>query len=228
MGKHKYWLLTLIIVSVVLFPWPAGSLLRKQRIIYSPLPVPPPSVQKGSFLDKEAYRAAFQYYRKNLSQFRNRRYITVIDYTKPSTSRRFFLVEVRTGKVQSFTVTHGKKSGWVYAKRFSNNHESFQSPRGFFRTGDKYCGKYGPSLEMHGLEKGVNDNAYSRRIVIHGADYANPRSIIINWGRLGRSLGCPALPREIAEQVIDKIKNGSLLYVHTREQGSSQRYVRQE
>lgn len=220
MKKCKRSLLMLIIVCAVLMTAPAEPLGRRQDSLCNAPPAPAPVTGKGCSLNQEAYQRAWKYFWENLPQFQNRRYISIIDYTKPSTRLRFFLIEVGTGNVQSFTVSHGRKSGWRHATRFSNRHESNRSPRGFFRTGDKYWGKYGPSLEMHGLEKGVNDNAYRRRIVLHGADYANPCSIVINKGRLGRSLGCPALPREVAEQVIDRIKDGSLLYVHAPEQES--------
>lgn len=218
MGKLHYWLLlSLTALAGILLPSPDNLPWQKSGPILRPLP-PPPSARDIKGSANEAYRKALQYLREHRSQFGNRRYITVIDYTRPSTSRRFFVIDTATGNIQSFPVTHGKNSGWLYATRFSNDPESFQSSRGFFRTGGKYYGKYGPSLEIHGLEKGINDNAFERRIVIHGADYANPRTIAANRGRLGRSLGCPALPREVAEMVIDKIKNGSLLYVHTAEQ----------
>lgn len=223
MKKWKCSLLMLLIVCAVLMSATAHAepLGRSRDTLCDLPPAPAPVTGKGCSLNQEAYHRAWKYFWENQSQFQNQRYITVIDYTKPSTNLRFFLIEVGTGNVQSFTVSHGRKSGWRYATRFSNSHASHRSSRGFFRTGDKYWGKYGPSLEMHGLEKGVNDKAYSRRIVLHGADYANPCSIVINRGRLGRSLGCPALPREVAEQVIDRIKDGSLLYVHAPEQRST-------
>jgi hypothetical protein len=153
----------------------------------------------------------------NRHLFKNKRYITVIDYTKPSTSRRLFLIDFQTGEVQKFLVSHGKNSGWLYATRFSNRPGSFESPLGFFRTGNKYHGSHGPCLELQGLQKGLNDNSGNRGIVMHGAHYAGPQAIATNHacgsGRLGRSLGCPSIPMEAAESVIDKIKGGSLLYI---------------
>jgi hypothetical protein len=127
--------------------------------------------------------------------------------------------------VQRFLVSHGKNSGWLYATRFSNRPESHQSPLGFFRTGRKYYGGHGPSLELSGLQKGINDNTVCRRIVMHGAHYAGWGAVAANraygLGRLGRSLGCPAIPMEVAENVIDRIKGGSLLYMYAKnaEQG---------
>jgi len=151
--------------------------------------------------------------------FDNRRFITIIDYTKPSTSRRLFLIDMESAEVQRFPVSHGKNSGLLYARRFSNRPESHESPLGFFRTGRKYYGSHGPALELVGLEKGVNDNTACRGIVMHGAHYADWGAIAANrayygFGRLGRSLGCPAIPMEAAEAVIDRIEGGSLLYIY--------------
>ena len=156
----------------------------------------------------------------NRSKFSNRRYMTIIDYTQPSTNRRLFLIDLESGRVQRFLVSHGKNSGRLYARRFSNRPESFQSPLGFFRTGRKYYGSHGPAVELFGLQKGINDNTECRGIVIHGAYYAGWRAIGINrafgLGMLGRSLGCPAIPMEVAEKVIDRIKDGSLLYIYAK------------
>lgn len=140
--------------------------------------------------------------------------LVVIDFTKPSTEERFCVIDLKAEKVL-FTshVTHGLFSGENYATSFSNQPGSYKSSLGFFRTGDTYIGRNGYSLFLDGLEKGVNDNARQRAIVIHGADYADP-TILKNQKRLGRSLGCPALPPAISQKVIDTIKNGSILYIY--------------
>ncbi|GAL08645.1 hypothetical protein JCM19237_132 [Photobacterium aphoticum] len=57
----------------------------------------------------------------------------------------------------------------------------------------------------------MNDNARRRYIVVHGAKYAD-ESFIRRNGYLGRSWGCPALPTHLARQIIDTIKNGSVIY----------------
>jgi hypothetical protein len=110
-------------------------------------------------------------------------------------------------------VAHGQGSGDNYATRFSNVGGSHASSLGLYLTGDTYQGGNGYSLLLDGLEPGVNDNARSRSIVVHGADYADP-SVIASAGRLGRSWGCPALPRAVTRPVIDAIKDGSVLYIH--------------
>ncbi len=205
-------------VFIILSPWPGDWPLRSMGTLLRPLPPRPPARQGN--LPCDAFSKAVQFLRAHRSQFSNRRFITIIDYTKPSTSRRLFLINMGSGEVQRFLVSHGKNSGWLYATRFSNRPESYESPIGFFRTGRKYYGGHGPSLELDGLQKGINDNTVCRGIVMHGAHYAGWGAVAANrasgLGRLGRSLGCPAIPMEVAENVIDRIKGGSLLYVHAK------------
>ena len=220
MSRLKYWAILIVFTLVViLLPQPNEWLHRSSRTILRPLIPSGPDVRDKTVLESEAFGIALQYFRSHRSEFKNRRYMTIIDYSKPSTARRLYLINMETGGVQKLVVSHGKNSGWLYATRFSNDPDSFESSKGFFRTGGKYYGKLGACLQLHGLEKGVNDNALSRGIIMHGAHYASPGSIGPNRGRLGRSLGCPAIPKEVAENVIDKIKNGSLLYIHAKAEG---------
>jgi hypothetical protein len=205
-------------VFIILSPWPGDWPFRSVGTPLRPLPSRPPAKQGN--LPYDAFRKAVEFLKAHRSQFSNRRFITIIDYTKPSTSRRLFLINMESGEVQRFLVSHGKNSGWLYATRFSNRPESYESPLGFFRTGRKYYGGHGPSLELCGLQKGINDNSICRGIVMHGAHYAGWGAVAANrvygMGRLGRSLGCPAIPMEVAENVIDRIKGGSLLYMHAK------------
>ena len=142
--------------------------------------------------------------------------LTIIDYTKPSVQKRFYLLDmVNFTIIHHSLVTHGKNSGFNKTTKFSNVDGSNATSKGIFRTDDTYYGSNGYSLRLDGLSKGLNDNARSRYIVVHGASYANPEAIIDNGGkRLGRSLGCPALPQKIARDVIDRIKGGSIIYSH--------------
>jgi len=205
-------------VFIILFPWPGDWPYRSERTLLRPLPSRPQARQGN--LPSDAFSKAVGFLRAHWSQFSNRRFITIIDYTKPSTSRRLFLINMESGEVQRFPVSHGKNSGWLYATRFSNRPESHQSPLGFFRTGRKYYGGHGPSLELNGLQKAINDNTFCRGIVMHGAHYAGWGAVAASRaygpGRLGRSLGCPAIPVEVAENVIDRIKGGSLLYMYAK------------
>lgn len=144
---------------------------------------------------------------------KNREIITLIDFTKPSTDKRLYVLDLRNKKLLYSThVSHGRNSGENYATSFSNQNGSYKSSLGFFVTEGTYQGKNGYSLILDGLEKGINDKAKERAIVIHGADYSNP-SRLATAKRLGRSLGCPALPTTVSQKIIDVIKNGSLLYI---------------
>lgn len=142
------------------------------------------------------------------------RLLVLIDYTKPSTEKRFYIIDLWQKRILlSSHVAHGRASGANYAVSFSNKPGSNKSSVGFFRTGETYYGKNGYSLMLDGLEKGINDKARERSIVLHGASYADP-SVLKGQERLGRSLGCPALPANISREVIDTIKNGVLLYIY--------------
>lgn len=143
--------------------------------------------------------------------------LSIVDFTKPSTEKRLFVLDLEHLEILFHSVVaHGRNSGEQYAKSFSNKHGSFQSSIGFFMTANTYMGANGYSLVIDGLEKGINDQARARAVVIHGADYCSDDFIQKN-GRLGRSYGCPALPRDINQAVIDKIKGGSLLYIYAED-----------
>ena len=140
--------------------------------------------------------------------------LTVIDFTKPSTEKRLFVIDLKLKKILFISyVAHGRNSGEKYATSFSNREGSFKSSLGFYKTENTYYGKNGYSLVLDGLERGINDKAKERAIVMHGAPYADP-STIRSCGRLGRSLGCPALPLAVCKKIIDTIKGGTLLYIH--------------
>ncbi len=172
------------------------------------------TTREPAVTEDDAFSNVSDHLREYWKAIRNTRYVTIIDYSKPSDVKRMSLIDLQTGKVEKYLVSHGKNSGWEYATSFSNRPESHRSCRGFFVTGKEYSGKHGVALQLVGLEKGVNDNALRRGIVIHGANYVSMRSVMLNRGRLGRSLGCPAIPVEVAESVISRIKDGSLVYIH--------------
>jgi len=138
----------------------------------------------------------------------------VIDYSLPSTRRRLWLIDPRSGRVErSELVAHGRGSGDLLATRFSNTPGSYRSSLGLFVTGETYTGRHGRSLRLHGLEPGVNDAAYERALVIHGAWYAT-ESHAARFGRLGRSQGCPAVAPEVAPAVLDALADGAALFVY--------------
>lgn len=139
--------------------------------------------------------------------------LTIIDFTIPSTYDRLWVIDMDTLKIRfQSLVAHGRNSGENMAKNFSNRHSSYMSSVGFYLTAETYHGNHGYSLRLDGLEKGYNDQARSRAIVIHGADYVNQKFISAT-GRLGRSLGCPALPMENHEDIINLIKGKSPIFI---------------
>jgi hypothetical protein len=139
--------------------------------------------------------------------------ISIIDYSKPSTAKRLYIINLNTKKIIFNTyVAHGKNSGENKAKYFSNKPNSKKSSLGFFKTAETYYGKHGYSLKLDGLEKGINDNARDRAIVIHGANYVC-KEFIQKHGRLGRSWGCPAIPVDQTKSIIDSISNGYCLFI---------------
>ena len=163
-------------------------------------------------LDFNVFKNAMDGY--NSIDVSNKRLLSIIDYSKPSSEKRFFIIDVENHKLLYNTlVAHGKKSGYVNATKFSNKYGSHKSCLGFFRTGKSYYGKRGYSLELEGLEKGINDNAKSRGIVIHGANYVNER-IANGNGVIGRSWGCPAVSKKLSKEIINLLKDGTLLYIY--------------
>lgn len=145
--------------------------------------------------------------------------LTVIDYSRPSTERRLWVLDLARDSVLERTlVAHGRRTGDNRAERFSNRPGSFESSLGTFVTGESYSGRNGYSLRLRGLDHGLNDNAEARAIVIHGAWYAT-RDFVAKVGRLGRSEGCPALDPAVARRVIDRIKGGSVVFAYFPDPG---------
>ncbi len=191
----------------------------------------------------EALRRAFEVFYENYGQtvaakavdqpvhvrFRNDRYLGIADYTQPSTNKRFYLVDLKTGIVETHYVSHGMESGKKWAQVFSNKHDSNQTSLGIFITGGIYQSRAfkGLAMKLFGLD-GTNNNAYSRYIVVHQADYASP-----NWikkleakfeetkdpkytPRLGRSQGCFAFDPAVAQTIIQKLSGGALIYSYVK------------
>jgi len=140
--------------------------------------------------------------------------LTLVDFSLSSNTKRLWVIDLSRNVVlfQSL-VAHGRNTGEEYATNFSNSAESYKSSLGFYATGEIYKGKHGLSLKLDGLEKGMNDHARERAVVIHGADYVSEAFIKGNK-RLGRSQGCPAIPVELAGEIISIIKDKSCLYIY--------------
>ncbi|MCS5422854.1 MULTISPECIES: murein L,D-transpeptidase catalytic domain family protein [Psychrilyobacter] len=163
-------------------------------------------------LDKKVLNRALEGLSK--IDIKNKEVLTIIDYTKSANEKRLFVIDLKKEKVIFDTyVSHGKNTGGEFAKTFSNNIDSLQSSVGFFKTSTTYTGRNGYSMRLDGLEKGINDNAMRRNIVIHGAKYAT-ESYINKYGRLGRSWGCPAVPLNLSKDLINSIKGESIVYIN--------------
>ena len=141
--------------------------------------------------------------------------LSIIDLSLPSYEKRLFIIDLNECSLIFNTyVSHGRNSGKVMATRFSNRPRSCESSLGFYVTGETYIGHHGYSLRLNGKEQGINDNACSRGIVIHSAPYVNER-IAKNQGFIGRSEGCPAIPKTLHKSIIEKIKNGTCLFLYS-------------
>lgn len=146
------------------------------------------------------------------------RYVAIIDFSQPSTARRFWLFDaVGERLLEQSLVAHGRNSGELYATEFSNTPGSLQSSLGLFYSDEPYIGQHGQSLRLQGLEPGFNDKAYDRAIVVHGAQYVSD-SHISRHNRLGRSLGCPALPLLTAPRAIGTLQQGAYLFAYYPDQ----------
>jgi L,D-transpeptidase-like protein len=144
--------------------------------------------------------------------------LTVIDYSKPSTTTRLWVYNLRNRELMyEELVAHGQGSGDNYATRFSNEPETHRTSIGLFVTDDTYVGKNGYSLRLNGLDTGFNDRARERAIVMHGAPYVNA-DFVKAQGRLGRSWGCPALRDGVARKVIDTVKDGGIVFSYYPDQ----------
>lgn len=154
-------------------------------------------------------REAMAFLRKNPSLFSNRRQIVLIDYGQPSTTKRFYIINLSTGSVQRHLVAHGRGSDPDfdgYANYFSNKSGSKMTSLGYFVTAETYEGGHGVSLRLNGLSA-TNSASRERAIVIHGASYVRG-----DLNPIGRSWGCPALDTSVVQSVISQIKGGSLIY----------------
>lgn len=147
------------------------------------------------------------------NQIKSNQFLTIIDFSQNSSRERLYLIDMLTNTIVKKTlVAHGRNSGNDTARKFSNKSGSNMSSLGFYITDLTYSGKFKLALRLNGLEYS-NSKARSRGVVMHGAKYAT-KDFLNKNGRLGRSLGCPAVPMEEAPEIINTIKEGSLLYIY--------------
>jgi hypothetical protein len=143
----------------------------------------------------------------------SKKILTIMDFRKSANEKRMWIIDLEKRKVLFHSLAaHGRNTGNLFAKKFSNTPNSNQSSLGFYVTGQKYIGKHGISLKLHGVEKGINDLAEARAIVMHGANYVS-ESYIKKYGRLGRSFGCPAVPMGLHKEIIPLLAGGTCLFI---------------
>ncbi len=170
-----------------------------------------------SGLSQQAFNCAIKgfEYLKIKGKIGNDNILSIVDFSRPSSQKRLFVIDLKNFKVLFNTyVAHGQGSGKVMATQFSNVPESYQSSLGFYTTSSTYNGKNGYSMHLEGMENGINDKAEERAIVMHGARYVN-ENLIHARGFIGRSWGCPAVSEKLNKPIIDKIKNGSCLFIYS-------------
>lgn len=171
--------------------------------------------EKG--LSNEVFQLAIKGYRKleTIGKLQNADILTIVDFSQSSKNKRLYVIDLKNKKILFNTyVAHGRNTGDEYAKYFSNKAGSCKSSLGFYITKNHILGKnVGLSLIIEGVEKGFNDNALKREIIMHGAAYATER-FIKKTGRLGRSFGCPSLPPDLIKPVIKIIEQGTCLFIY--------------
>lgn len=187
----------------------------------SPFPVMMPSVYDSLHLDLSGLsQQAFDYAKKGLNsllekgQLMNDSIISIVDFSQPSSAKRLYILDLKNYKLLFNTlVAHGRNTGREWATYFANQPASYKSSPGFYITGETYRGNNGYSLKLIGIETGINDKAYDRAIVMHGAGYVSA-DLAHAQGYIGRSEGCPAIPEQISRPVINTIKEGSCLFIY--------------
>lgn len=160
---------------------------------------------------KEALKAYNNLKEKGLIQ---KDILTLVDFSLSSNVKRLWVIDLSTNTIlYNSLVAHGRNTGEEFANSFSNTNSSYKSSLGLYLTGEVYNGKHGMSLKLDGLEKGVNDNARERGVVMHSANYVSD-SFIKCHKRLGRSQGCPAIPEELLKGIVNTIKNKSCFFIY--------------
>lgn len=160
---------------------------------------------------KEALKGFYLLKEKGLIQ---KEVLTLVDFSLSSNTKRLWVIDMATNTIlYNSLVAHGRNTGEEFASSFSNTNSSFKSSLGFYATGEIYNGKHGKSLKLDGLEKGINDNARERGVVMHSANYVSNSFIKYNK-RLGRSQGCPAIPEDSLNEIVNTIKDKSCLFIY--------------
>lgn len=171
---------------------------------------------ESSGLDEKAFVYAWRGYHNLLKRrmIRKKAVLSICDFSQSSCSKRMYVIDVRHKKLLYRTyVAHGQNSGDEYANSFSNSVDSYKSSLGFYVTQWTYIGHNGLSLRLNGVDSGYNDMAVKRRIVLHGSSYVSDK-YMKEFGTLGTSLGCPAIPSAVSGRIIRLVKGGSCLFIY--------------
>lgn len=233
--KNFYLLASSVIISILHLPFAFAKSAGSSKLFFTP---PSDSAVKNTVdakgfipvvksaydslhlnlkgLSIQAYEYAKMGFDKLLQEGKliNDSVISIIDFSLPSNKKRLFVIDLKNYKVLYNTlVAHGKNTGTEWAASFSNQHSSHKSSPGFYITRETYQGKHGLSLRLEGLEAGINDHAYERGIVVHGADYVS-ESLANARGYIGRSHGCPAVPDQVSRPIINTIKDGTCMFIY--------------
>jgi len=243
MRKYVLGLSGLLIISASLLftSYKRGS--RKEKIHLNSKSLPAKQAYEGYV--KHVYKIsqlkqaglAYQVFEKALTGYynlnkdgkgANNALLTIADFDQASTKKRLYIIDLQKQHIVLNTwVAHGQRSGEDSAVKFSNQNDSFSSSIGFYLTGEEYQGKHGRSLKLDGMDQGYNDNARLRSIVIHGAPYVSEGTIEA-LGRLGRSQGCPAVPTELSDLVINTLGSGSVLFINKSDQAYHSPYLNEQ
>jgi len=240
MKKHFSLLIcVLLLLPIALLSWKPGA-VKKTSVALNKAFTPEQVLEKyvnnvyeasrlaESGLDPDVFRKAFTGFinlkaANKLSQ--NSAVLTVVDFTRASSEKRMWIIDLANKSLILNTwVAHGHGSGENVPSRFSDKINSFKSSLGFYLTDDVYYGKHGRSLRLDGLDAGFNENARVREIVVHAANYVGER-VVERQGHVGRSQGCPAVSPAVANQVIDAIKDKTVLFVNGNSTNYTSRYL---
>lgn len=234
--KGIYLLISTLFIGLLHLPFAFGKLASNNRLTAVPVKVidstnndTAPSVYDSLHLESLGLnRTAFDYAKKGWDKLVkqgmlvNSSILAIADFSQPSSNKRLYILDLKNYKLlfQSL-VAHGRNSGKEMAQAFSNKMSSNMSSPGFYITGDTYNGNHGYSLKLNGVEKGINDNAYQRAIVVHGANYVNEK-LVAKQGYIGRSLGCPAIPVNLVKPIISTIRNNTCFFIYQPDLSYSQ------
>ena len=233
--KGLYLIISSVVICLLNLPFALAKSAAGNKLFYHPpvgarralpsgssgfVPVLKSAYDSLSLNLKGMSREAFEYAKKGFNKLveegklLNDSIISIIDFSQPSSRKRLYVLDLKNYKVLFNTlVAHGRNSGREFATNFSNQNSSFMSSPGFYITLETYDGKNGYSLKLQGVERGINDRAYERGIVIHGAPYVSD-AFVNAQGYSGRSQGCPAVPMQTSRPLINTIKNGTCLFIY--------------